>query len=234
MNTLISSNQIKSQNKLLTLYLLILVQLQKTLLLMITDLTDMNKIVKNNNVYSLIMKTIMRTIIIAYTLETQNENNNEAMVHHINENISEYTTPESTTPAQDASQAGTSTNNHLVRVPTRVVSPRQNTYDPQSYSDTSPRRNITFNFSSNSDDEIQDKTQNITSFRNTSVNVSSPTRTVLDNTQNINTAQNTTRSMYDPPSLPSIFKNPKKTIRSENNNFQQTSSRYYDPFNYSF
>ena len=201
---------------------------------MITDLTDMNKIVKNNNVYSLIMKTITRTIIIAYTLETQNENNNEAMVHHINENNSEYTTPESTTSAQEPSQAGTSTNNHLVRVPTRVVSPRQNTYDPQSYSDTSPRRNITFNFSSNSDDEIQDKTQNITSFRNTSVNVSSPTRTVLDNTQNINTAQNTTRSMYDPPSLPSIFKNPKKTIRSENNNFQQTSSRYYDPFNYSF
>ena len=156
------------------------------------------------------------------------------MVHHINENTSEYTTPEYTTSAQDISQAGTSTNNHLVRVPTRVVSPRQNTYDPQSYSDTSPRRNITFNFSSNSDDEIQDETQNKTSFRNTSVNVSSPTRTVLDNTQNINTAQNTTRSMYDPPSLPSIFKNPNKTIRPENDNNQQTSSRYDDPFNYSF
>ena len=173
----------------------------------------------------------MKTIIIT---KTQNENNNEAMVHHINENTSEYTTPESTTSALDISQAGTATNNHLVRVPTRVVSPRQNTYDPQSYSDTSPRRNITFNFSSNSDDEIQDETQNITSFRNTSVNVSSPRRTVLDNTQNINTAQNTTRSMYDPPSLPSIFKNPNRTIRPENNNNQQTSSRYYDPFNYSF
>ena len=170
----------------------------------------------------------------AYTLETQNENNNEAIVHHINENTSKYTTPESTTSAQDASQAGTSTNNHLVRVPTRVVSPRQNTYDPQSYSDTSPRRNITFNFSSNSDDEIQDETQNITSFRNTSVNVSSPTRTVLDNRQNINTAQNTTRSTYDPPSLPSIFKNPNKTIRPENINNQQTSSRYYESFNFSF
>ena len=150
------------------------------------------------------------------------------MVHHINENTSEYTTPESTTSAQDASQAGTSTNNHLVRVPTRVVSPRPNTYDPQSYSDISPRRNITFNFPSNSDDEIQEETQNITSFRNTSVDVSSPTRTILDNTQNI------TRSMYDPPSLPSTFKYPNKTIRSENNNSQQTSSRYYDPFNYSF
>ena len=159
-----------------------------------------------------------------YTLETQNENNNEAMVRPINENTSEYITPESTTSAQDASQAGISTNNHLVRVPTRVVSPRQNTYDPQSYSDTSPRRNITINFSSNSDDEIQDETQNITSIRNTSVNVSSPTRTVLDNTQNINTAQNTTRSMSDPPSLPSLFKNPNKTIRFENDNNQQTSS----------
>ena len=114
------------------------------------------------------------------------------------------------------------------------MSPRPNTYDPQSYSDTSPRRNITFNFPSNSDDEIQEETQNITSFRNISVDVSSPTRAFLDNTQNINTAQNTTRSMYDPPSLPSIFKYPNKTIRSENNNNQQTSSRYYDPFNYSF
>ena len=169
-----------------------------------------------------------------YALENQNENRNEAIVHHKNQNTSEYTTPESTTSAQDASQGGTSKNNHLVRVPTRVVSPRPNTYDPQSYSDISPRRNITFNFPSNSDDEIQVQTQNITSFRNTSVDVPSPTRTILDNTQNINTTQNITRSMYDPSSLPSIFKYPNKTIRSENNNNQQTYSRYYDPFNYSF
>ena len=160
-----------------------------------------------------------------YTLENQNENNNEAMVHHINENTSEYITPESTTLAQDASQAGTSTNSHFVRVPNRVVSPRPNTYDPQSYSDTSPRRNITFNFPSNSDDEIQEETQNTTSFHNTSVDVSSPTRTILDNTQNLNTTQNITRYVYDPPSLPSAFKYPNKTIRSENNNNQQTSSR---------
>ena len=40
--------------------------------------------------------------------------------------------------------------------------------------------------------------------------------------------------MYDPPSLRSTFKYPNKTIRSENNINQQTSSRYYDPFNYSF
>ena len=169
-----------------------------------------------------------------YTLENQTENRNEIMVHHINENTSEYTTPESTTSAQDASQAGTSTNNHLVRAPNRFVSPRPITYDPQSYSDTSPRRNITFNFPSNSDDEIQEQSQNITSFRNTFVDVSSPTRTILDDTQNINTTQNITRSMYDPPSLPSTFKYPNKTIRSENNNNQQISSRYYDPFNYSF
>ena len=76
---------------------------------------------------------------------------------------------------------------------------------PESYSDTSPRRNITFNFPSNSDDEIQDETQNITSFRDTSVDVSSPTKTILDATQNINTTQNITRSMYDPPPLHHSF-----------------------------
>ena len=115
------------------------------------------------------------------------------------------------------------------------MSPRPNKYDPQPYSDTSPRRNITFNFPSNSDDEIQDETQNVTSFRNQpSVDVSSPTRTILDDTQNINTTKNITRSLYDPPSLPSTFKYPNKTIRSKNNNNQQTSSRYYDPLNYSF
>ena len=170
-----------------------------------------------------------------YTLENQNENRNETIVHHINgNNTSEYTTAESTTSAQDASQTGTSTNNHFDRVPTRVVSPIPNTYNPQSYSDTSPRRIITFNFPSNSDDEIQDETQNITSLRKTSVDVLSPTRTILDNTQNINTTQNITRSMYDPPSLPSTFKYPNKTLRSEDNNNQQTSTRYHDPFNYSF
>ena len=94
-----------------------------------------------------------------YTLENRNENRNETFVHHKKENnTSNYTTPESTTSAQDASQTGTSTNNLFVRVPTRVVIPRPNTYNPQSYSDTSPRPIITFNFPSNSDDEIQDET----------------------------------------------------------------------------
>ena len=164
-----------------------------------------------------------------YTLENQNENRNENIVHHINENnTSEYTTPESTTSAQDASQTWTSTNNQFIRVPARVFSPRQDTYGPQLYSDTSPRRNINFNFPSNSDEEIQDEAQNTTSIRITSVNVSSPTRTISNTTQSI------TRSIYDPPSLPSTFKYPNKTLRSEDKNNQQTSSRYYDPFNYSF
>ena len=107
-------------------------------------------------------------------------------------------------------------------------SPRPNTYDPQSHLDTSARRNKTFIFPSNSDEEIQEETQNIISIRSTSVNVSSPTRTALNTTQNI------TQSIYDPPPLPSIFRYPNKTIQSEDNNIQQTSSRYYDPFSYSF
>ena len=120
--------------------------------------------------------------------------------------------------------------NQFVRVPTRVVSPRPNTYNPQSYPDTSPRRNITFNFPSNSDDEIQDENQKITSVRNTSINVSSPTRTIYKHTQN------TTRSRYDYPSILSAFKQSNILIQSENNrnNNQQTSSQHYDPFNYSF
>ena len=147
-----------------------------------------------------------------YTFENQNENRNENVVHHRNENnTSEYTTPESTTSAQVVSQTGTSTNNQFVRFPTRVVSSRPNTYDPQSYSDTSPRRNLTFNFPSNSDDEIQDETQNTTSLRSTAINVSSPTRTIYNHTLN------TTRSRYDPQSIPSAFQQSNITIQSENN-----------------
>ena len=71
---------------------------------------------------------------------------------------------------------------------------------------------------------------NITSTRDTSVIVLSPTRTVSNNTRN------TTRSIYNPPSNPSAFQQSNKTIQSENNsnNNQQTSSQHYDPFNYSF
>ena len=128
--------------------------------------------------------------------------------------------------AQNVSQTETSINTQFFRVLTRVVSPRQNIQDPQPYLDTSPRRNITFNFH----DEVQGETQNTTSIRNTSVNVSSPPRSVSNNTRNI------TRLRYDPPSIPSAFQQSNTTSQPENNsnNNQQTSSRYYDPFKYSF
>ena len=58
----------------------------------------------------------------------------------------------------------------------------------------------------------------------------SPSRIISNNTRNI------TRSRYDPPSVPSTFQQSNTTSQPENNNNnnQQTSSRYYDPFNYSF
>ena len=161
----------------------------------------------------------------------QNENRNEDIVHHINKNnASEYTTPESTTSIQNASQTGTSSNTQFVRIPTRIVSPRQNTHDPQSYIDLSPHRNITFNLPTHPDEIVQDETQNIYSNRDTSVKVSSPSRTISNSTRN------TTRSIYDPPSIPSAFQQSNKTIQSENDRSanQQTSSQYFDPFNYSF
>ena len=68
--------------------------------------------------------------------ENQNGNRTEDMTLKINENnASEYTTPESTTSAQNTSQIETLTNTQFVRIPTRIVSPRQNTHDPQSYSE---------------------------------------------------------------------------------------------------
>ena len=41
---------------------------------------------------------------------------------------------------------------------------------------------------------------------------------------------------HEVPSVPSVFKHPNKTIRSENdyNNNHKTSSQLYNPFNYSF
>ena len=166
-----------------------------------------------------------------YIFENQNENRNEDIVLHTNEtNASEYTTPESTTSVQNESQTGTSTNTQFVRIPTRIVSPKPNTHDPQSYLDTSPHRNFTFNLPTHPDEVVQDETQNITSIRDTSVKVLSPTRTISNNTQN------TTRSIFNPPSIPSAFQQSNKTIQSENNRNrnQQTSSQHYDPFNYSF
>ena len=82
-----------------------------------------------------------------YIPENQNEYRNEDMTLNINENnASECTTPESIISAQNTSQIETSANTQFVRIPTRIVSPRENTHDPQSYSETLPHRNITFTF----------------------------------------------------------------------------------------
>ena len=160
------------------------------------------------------------------------KNRNEDMTLKINENnASENTTPESIISAQNASQTETSATTQLVRSPTRIVSPRQNTHDRQSNSETFPHRNITSTFPPSPEEAIQDRTQKITSSRDISVKVLSPTITISNNTRN------TTRPVYDPPSVPSVFKYPNKTIQPQNqhnNNNQPTSSQLYDPFNYSF
>ena len=103
--------------------------------------------------------------------------------------------------------------------------------------DTLPNRNITFNFPPHPDettqnetqDTIQEDTQHLNSIRNTSVNVSSPTRTISNNTRYM------TRSRYEPPSIPSAFQtNISIQLNDNRNDNQTTSSHYYDPFNYSF
>ena len=165
-----------------------------------------------------------------YMPENQNENRYEDMTLNINENnASEYTTPESITAAQNASETETSATNQFVGIRTRIVSPRQNTHDPQSYSETSQHRNITFNFPPSPEKIIQDQIQNITSSRDIFVDVLSPTRTISNNTRN------TTRPIYDPPS---VLLSSKTLIKQQenhnNNNNQPTSSQLYDPFNYSF
>ena len=141
---------------------------------MIIDRIVMNKIFKNNKTYlptmtitmkkmTIIMKNtylkIKMKIVMKILYSTKNKNN-----------TSEYTTPESTTSASNASQTEISTISQFVRIPTRVVSPRQNTHDPQSFLDTSSHRNITFNLPTHSDEVVQDETQNITSTRDTFVN----------------------------------------------------------------
>ena len=103
--------------------------------------------------------------------------------------------------------------------------------------DTLPNRNIIFNFLSHPDettqnetqDTIQEDTHNVNSIRNTSVNVSSPTRTTSNNTRYM------TRSRYNPLSIPSAFRSNRSIqLDTNHNDNQQTSSKYYDPFNYSF
>ena len=160
----------------------------------------------------------------------QNAISNENMVLNVNENnASAYTTPESTTSAQNASHFETSTSNHFVRVSTRVVSPRQNIHNPQSSPDTYPNRYKTFTFPPSPEEEIiQDRTQNVTTTRNISVKVLSPTKP--------NDTRNKSRFTYDHPSVPSVFKHSTRTNQSDKNqnNNQQTSSQLYDPFNHSF
>ena len=76
---------------------------------------------------------------------------------------------------------------------------------------------------------IQEDIQHLNSIRNTSVNVSSPTRTTFINPRYM------TRSRYNPPSVPSAFQSNSSIQLNENHNDNQpTSSRYYDPFDYSF
>ena len=196
---------------------------------MIIDLIAMNKIFQNNTIFFGNNNNYNEddNPNEEYIFENQNENHNENIISNMNDNnASEYTTPESIASAQNVSQTETSINTQFVRVPTRFVSPRQDTNDPQPYLGTSLRRNITFNFP----EEVQDETRNITSIPNTSVIALSPTRTFSRKTRN------TTGSIYDLPSNPSAFQQSNKTIQPENirNNNQQTSSQHYDPINYSF
>ena len=170
---------------------------------------------------------------------TEDDNTNQENTlqkQHQNEinNDNEFTTQESTISTHNPSQAGTSTSVHTqsFRVPIRVVNQRQNIQSPQSHSDTSPNRNITFNLPHTDEthdethDTLHDDILTTSSAQNTSVNVASPTRTIPDSTRYI------TRPRYDPPSIPSAFRSTRSI--SSNNNFNdnpQTSNQNYDPFN---
>ena len=159
----------------------------------------------------------------------QNQNENE------NYNENEFTTQESTISTHNPSQTGTSTSVHTqsFRAPTRVVDQRQNTHTPQSSLDASPNRNITFYlpYMDETHDETIDTSQddilNTSIAQNTSVNVASPTRTIPDPTRY------TTRSRYDPPSVPSVFRSNRSISSNINcNENPQSSNQHYDPFNY--
>ena len=167
---------------------------------------------------------------------TNNENTLQQQNQNENYNDNEFTTQESTISTQNASQARTSTSTHTqsFRVPTRAVNQRQNTHNPQSHSNTSPNRNITFNLQY-TDETTHDETYDTlhedilttSHAQNTSVNVASPTRTIPD--------RYITRSRYDPPSIPSAFRSDRSISSNNNcNDNPQTSNQYYDPFNYNF
>ena len=151
------------------------------------------------------------------------------MTANINEIITrEYTTPESPTSVQNISQTETSTTTQFVKIPTKTINPRQNIHDPPSSSKISPQRYITFEIPPSPNEEVQNKTQNITSIPYTSVIVLSPTRNTPSTTRDL------PRSTYDPPSVPSVYRLSNKTRQATSirNNNQQTSSSHYDPFNY--
>ena len=171
------------------------------------------------------------------------ENDNTPQQQHQNEhenyNENEFPTQESTISTHNPSQTGTSSvHTQSFRAPTRIVDQRRNTRTPQSSLDASPNRNITF-FIPNPDethethdethDTIQDDVLTTSIAQNTSVNVASPTRTILDPTRYI------TQSRYDPPSVPSIFRSNRSVSSNINyNENPQTSNQHYDPFNYNF
>ena len=157
-------------------------------------------------------------------LANQHPNRNQNTTHNTNENnISEYTTPESTNSGQNISQTETSTTTQFVRIPTRNIESRHNTQDPQPSSNISSQRYITFEIPSSPLEELQNETQNTNSIPNTSVNVLSPTR------NNPTTSRNFSRSTYDPPSVPSIYRESNTTRQPTN-----TTTRQYDPFRYTF
>ena len=178
--------------------------------------------------------------------QQQHENENYNEDNQTNENnTSEYNTQESTISAQNNSQARTSTNTRYFRIPTRVVSQTQDIFDSQPTQNTLQKRNITFNLllypeentqnetqentQNQTQDTIKENTQHVNSIRNTSVNVSSPTRNIS------NSPRYMTRSRYDLPSIPFAFQS-NRSIQSNDkqNDNQPTFSRYYSPFKYSF
>ena len=170
--------------------------------------------------------------------QQQHENENYNEDNQLNDNnTNEYNTQESTISAKIASQAGMSTNTRSFRIPIRIVNQRENTFDPQSNQITLQNRNITFNLPLHPDETTQNETQDIIqediqhidSIRNTSVNISSPTTTTS------NSPRYMTRSRYDPPSISSAFQSNRSIQLNDNHNDNQpTSSRYYNPFNYTF
>ena len=99
------------------------------------------------------------------------------------------------------------------------------THDPQSSSNTSPERYITFEIPPSPTEEIQNETQNTSSIPNTSVNVLSPTRNNPTNSRGL------PLSTYYPPSVPAMYRYPHATRQATNN---RNNSQQYDPLNYTF